>query len=152
MTSKAKKAQEVGYKNDHFSEPQPFYPRGMVKKPRERVRHISIIRGESVTDKSQGSEWEIDNIVNKFTRSGVLPQQTNKGKGVYADVTQLQGDLGERLEWAQNVINEAQAYLETRDGETAPATTTEEDKSQPSTTETVSGTATDGNAGPSTNE
>ena len=68
----------------------------VVRKPWERHRQVHAVKGESVTDTSFGNETDINLIVEKFARTGDLPQA--RGAAIYDDVTNLQGDLTVMLE------------------------------------------------------
>lgn len=66
---------------------------------RERV--YSDCGGDSATEQSHKDLTDINNIVQRFQRTGELPPQR---EGQYADVTPLQGDFQERIEFAKGVI------------------------------------------------
>ena len=57
----------------------------------DRRRTISPV-GESVTDTSFGNDTDINNIVERFARTGKLPEGPSV-QPVFEDVTALQGDL-----------------------------------------------------------
>lgn len=66
-----------------------------VRYPWERCR-LTRQMGENPlqTDQSQGNDTNVNNIVERFARTGVLPAP-NQGAAQYGDVTALQGDLTE---------------------------------------------------------
>ena len=64
----------------------------------------------SVTDQSHGDQTDINRVIERYKRTGVMPQ--GNGPGHYADVTSLQGDFAERLAWAEGLLGDAQSALE----------------------------------------
>jgi len=65
-----------------------------VRRPWERHRTITLVEGESKTDTSFGNETNINKIIARFSRTGIIP--TDQGREPqYADVTHLQKDLTE---------------------------------------------------------
>jgi len=58
--------------------------------------------GESCTDRSFGNDTDINHIVARFARTGVLPLQPNNLP--FEDVTELQGDLAELLDKSEKGI------------------------------------------------
>lgn len=74
---------------------EPKKGRPGLRKPYERHRTITVCEGESATDPSFSHDTDVNTIVSRFARTGVMPP----GKpGQYADVTGLQGDLTELIE------------------------------------------------------
>lgn len=78
----------------------------MIRSPRERYRVQYYPVGESMTEQGHAESCDINNIIRRHTRSGAIPPPDDAP--IYADVTQLQGELGERLSWA----NELQLRVE----------------------------------------
>lgn len=62
-----------------------------VRKPMSRERLVTVVQGESKTDTSFGNETNINKIIARFTRTGILPSSERVPQ--YADVTGLQKDL-----------------------------------------------------------
>lgn len=108
-----------------------------VRHPRKRYRTVTHILGESRTETSHAEATDINFIVNRFARTGQLPPPRKPPS--YQDVTGLQGDLTERLSWANQILTE---YVEhqkaaeasrasTSQGGTPPATTPPTGSSEP---------------------
>lgn len=81
----------------------------MVRKPYHRTRCQSIQGGESMTDRSQAQASDVNFIVKQYARTGTLPPPRMQPQ--YADVTGLQGDLTDRLNWANEQVEAARAHL-----------------------------------------
>jgi hypothetical protein len=79
----------------------------IIRDPRKRYRRITHCPGESMTELSHSEAADINWIVNRFARTGSYPQPDKPA--VYADVTNLQGALNERLAWAEVTISAARA-------------------------------------------
>lgn len=62
-----------------------------VRHPFSRERLIVINEDEKLTQDDFGNETDINNIVERFTRTGIMP--SGRGPGEYLDCTPLQGDL-----------------------------------------------------------
>lgn len=91
----------------------------------QRTRYVTHIYGESKVDASQGNDTDINQVVERFTRTGVLPEPTRPPQ--YIDCTDLQGDLTEMLEKARHVQQVAQEFIATwqpKDEDTLPPTET----------------------------
>lgn len=58
-------------------------------------------------EQSHAEAADINTIVRRFARTGSLPPAMREG--VYADVTDLQGPLSERIQWAQEIISRYEA-------------------------------------------
>lgn len=108
-----------------------------VRHPRTRYRTVTIIEGDSRTETSHAEATDINFIVNRFARTGQLPPP--RREPFYGDVTGLQGDLTERLEWANQIIGEAVQYQKAQEaskasssqGGTPPATEPPTGSSEP---------------------
>lgn len=75
------------------------------RRPWERVRVTVDLTGQvSKTDTSLGNDTNVNNIVARFARTGVLP--TTNAVPQYADVTGLQVDLTEALERGKKARSE----------------------------------------------
>lgn len=81
-----------------------------IRKPRERYRTPFSNFGPSMTDQTKALETDINYIVARYARSGEFPPLLQQP--VFADVTQLQGELSERLAYAERIIGEAKALQE----------------------------------------
>jgi len=82
---------------------------GPVVRPwwwRESVK--TAIVGESRTQQAHKDTTDVNVILSRYERTGVLPSV--KQNGMYADVTGLQGDLTERIMESQSVIATAQEF------------------------------------------
>mgnify|MGYP000160647492 CR=1 FL=1 len=68
-----------------------------IRKPYDRVRLIADIPSDSKTVTDAGNDTDINRIVARFRRTGVMPTG-NQTEPQYGDVTALQGDLTELIE------------------------------------------------------
>lgn len=75
-----------------------------VRHPYERERVQIRIEGESKTHQAHKDSCDVNNIIARYERTGELPP--NRKRGVYADVTALQGDLTERAAFAKEKIDD----------------------------------------------
>ncbi|AXL15131.1 internal scaffolding protein [Microviridae sp.] len=74
-----------------------------LRKPYERVRTITKVEGESMTDPSFANDTDVNTIVSRFARTGVMPP----GKeGQFADVSGLQKDLTDLIEEGKQATSE----------------------------------------------
>lgn len=76
-----------------------------VRRPYERLRVETVFVGETMTVNSFKDETDINNIVGRYDRSGILP--TSDKQGAFADVTGLQGDLTERINKSKAILDKA---------------------------------------------
>lgn len=68
------------------------YP--LIRKPYSRTRSIKDLSGQTKqVDDSFGNDTDVNKIVARFARTGIMPQATQEPQ--YGDVTALQGDLTE---------------------------------------------------------
>lgn len=91
-----------------------------VRRDFERLRLQCVIDDESRTVQSEKDLTDINNIVARFDREGVLPP--GKGPGQYMDVTALNADLMDVIERSEEIIDQATAYfseLESKEAEEA---------------------------------
>lgn len=79
--------------------------------PLERRRVVSNTVGESRTRQADALSCDINHIVNRFHRTGMLPPARHQG--AYADVTRLQGDLTEKAAEARKTITKADEVVKT---------------------------------------
>lgn len=89
-----------------------------IRNAYQRVRHISEFIGESRVQAGNGNDTDINRIMERFTRTGILPGETRQGQ--YADVTALQGDPQDILnagKLAEVTLEELQAEAERRQKE-----------------------------------
>lgn len=78
-----------------------------IRRPHERLRVQTEIIGESLTQQSFKDLTDINNIVNRYDRTGYLDGRNTTP--VYADVTSLQGDLTESINSSREAIAIASA-------------------------------------------
>lgn len=80
----------------------------VIRKPYERVRTRTPIRGASMTHQSHAETCDINNIIRRFDNTGVLPPARYEAQ--YADVTPLQGDLTEAYNQSLETIDTANQF------------------------------------------
>lgn len=73
----------------------------IVRPRRFRERVFQRSEGESMCERSHADSVNINNIVARFHRTGELPKPTSEP--IYEDVTGLQGDYRERLDFLDGV-------------------------------------------------
>ncbi|WNK13250.1 MAG: internal scaffolding protein [Microvirus sp.] len=73
----------------------------------ERIRVVTHTP-DSLTMQSHMPSCDIDAIVARFERTGALPENTRQPQ--YGDVTHLQGDLTEMLNYSQDTIQRASDF------------------------------------------
>jgi len=73
----------------------------IVRPRRFRERVFQSSEGESMCERSHADSVNINNIVARFHRTGELPKPTSEP--IYEDVTGLQGDYRERLQFLDGV-------------------------------------------------
>lgn len=109
----------------------------IVRLPHQRERVQSIQGGESCTDINHQEASDVNEIVARYHRSGFLPPATKQA--TYADVTGLQGDLTERIQWAREQLDNAQKALtevqQAQKNETGEPQTINESQTPETTTE-----------------
>lgn len=88
-----------------------------VRPPWWRGALKTIIDGPSMTQQSHAESCDINNIVRTYDRTGVLPPATREAQ--YGDVTDLQGDLTERLLKAAQTIDTAKEWFDAQAKEAA---------------------------------
>ena len=97
--------------------------RPIIKKPWQRNRLIVDLEGQEFkVDTSFGNDTDVNNIVKRFQRTGVMPEAENADKGQFADVTNLQEDLTgllERVETAKAEVAAAETALQQKEAEKA---------------------------------
>lgn len=76
-----------------------------------RVRVQSVPEGESMTQQSHADSVDVNRIIERFDRTGVLPMATREP--MYADVTDLQVDLTEAINRSREVLNTADEFAST---------------------------------------
>ncbi|AXL14433.1 internal scaffolding protein [Microviridae sp.] len=84
-----------------------------IRKPWERHRLITEFEGETKTDHSFGNETNVNKIIERFSRTGIMPADQGR-QAQYADVTHLQKDLTELIQDGRDAakrVAEAQAEL-----------------------------------------
>ena len=105
-------------KHPHLNRPTGPY----IRLPWERHRQITVIDDESMTDTSFGNETNINNIISRFSRTGILPGPGDR-QPQYEDVTHLQVGLTQlindgnaaaaRSSAARQALQKAKENLET---------------------------------------
>lgn len=88
----------------------------VIRHQNQRDRTPTPITGESTVVAVPWEETDVNAIVERYARTGLLPLQTREG--IYADVTKLQGDLTERYLWSMERLEE----IRTRAAQEEPAT------------------------------
>lgn len=86
-----------------------------IRRPFERVRTYTVIKGESMTQQSHAESCDINNIIRRFDNTGVLPPAKHEAQ--YADVTSLQVDLTEAYNRAAETIATAESDIEKHNAE-----------------------------------
>ena len=81
-----------------------------VRMPGTSIRQQTESGGDSRTDKSAAAGQDVNNIINQYARHGSLPTE-NAALAQFADVSELQGELTERLQWARNQVENAKEML-----------------------------------------
>jgi hypothetical protein len=76
-----------------------------VRHPSSRVRVYTRVRGKSRTHQSHKESVDINNIVRRFDHTGELPPANRPPQ--YADVTHLQGDLTDRINFSRETLDVA---------------------------------------------
>lgn len=87
-----------------------------VRGPFEDLRCVCTVEGESQTDNSHGNDTDINKIIARFDRTGVLPGNPGT-EGQFADVSGLNEDLGILLEKSKSAMEqlaELEAEIEER--------------------------------------
>lgn len=103
--------------------------------PFEDLRVPTVVEGESMTDATQGNDTDINNIIARFDRTGVMPTATREGQ--YADVSGLNRDLTELIQNAQEAVEELQAAQANAESEPEQETTNEPEPAAPQASETT---------------
>ena len=85
--------------------------RPVIRKPWERVREVWTPdrSNESETDRSAGNDTDVNRIVERFSRTGVMPEGQN-GPGQFVDVTSLQGDLAEMISKGKTAMDQLKEH------------------------------------------
>jgi hypothetical protein len=79
----------------------------VVRHTNDRVRVVARNNGlTSKTDQGHKANCDMNNIVNRYARTGIPP--TSKGPGQHVDVTALQGDLTEVIQRAGEIAETAE--------------------------------------------
>lgn len=64
--------------------------------------------GESMTQQNHCEAADVNKIIQRYERTGILPPA--REKPVYADVTGLQGDFAQRIDESRSVIGKAKEF------------------------------------------
>lgn len=94
--------------SDQESTVTTYYQNPRSRLSRTRVQ--SVNDEPSMTDTSQGNDTNVNTIIARFDRTGVLPQPTQEP--LYADCVPFNRDLTELLNEAQDIQVRAQNFLE----------------------------------------
>lgn len=81
-----------------------------IRNPYTRHRVITVIDGESMTETGHEALSDINNIVKRYKRTGLMPP--GRGPGQYMDVSGLQMPLEERIAFTQKVAAKRMAEIE----------------------------------------
>lgn len=81
-----------------------------VRRGWERERVATVITGESKTQQSHAASVDVNNIIKRFERTGVMP--TGLSPGQYGDVSDLNAPLGELIESSKATLGAAGVALE----------------------------------------
>lgn len=74
----------------------------VVRHPFSRLRVLTVNVGESLTHQSHAESCDVNNIISRYDRTGVLPLPSREPQ--YGDVTGLQGELTTLLGESERVI------------------------------------------------
>lgn len=84
--------------------------RPRIRPPWCRVRYgMDFGDQESLVQQAHWDQTDVNAIVDRYHRTGILPPVQNNG--VYADVTGLQGDLTERIQKSREDIAAASEFI-----------------------------------------
>lgn len=97
---------------------------GIVKRfksPYDRVRSVTVIEGESMTDESHRESCDIHTIIRQFDRTGLLPPDPRGREPQYGDVSHLNRDLTSLIQDARDgnavkdkILSDRKVKLETK--------------------------------------
>lgn len=93
---------------DNVPEDAPF-----VRHPYSRERLTFDTDGESMTHQSHADSCDVNKIIGRYERTGQLPLATRPPQ--YADVSGLQGDLTERINFAKDALAKSRAFAAERE-------------------------------------
>lgn len=82
-----------------------------VRAPYFRERFLTAVGTVSRTHQSHAASVDVNNIVERYLRTGVLPP--DQGVPMYGDVSMLNAPLGELLQRADDVLSRARAFQAT---------------------------------------
>lgn len=77
----------------------------------ERNR-ITAPVGESKTDRSFGNDTDINKLIDRFSRTGVMPENPSGVQPYYGDVSEMQCDLTELIEKSKHGVETLQLLKE----------------------------------------
>lgn len=107
-------------------------PKPTIRPPWFRCRVPFVPQGETMTQQAAFDQTDVNQIVARFHRDGYMP--TNNRTPQYGDVTQLQGDLTQKLCEAEAIIKTAAEFAEKwspPEPDTPPAADTPPPQEQP---------------------
>ncbi|AXH75143.1 MAG: internal scaffolding protein [Microviridae sp.] len=105
-TAQAQNADSTGA--DQTEAVTTYYQNPRSRLSRTRVQ--SVNNEPSMTDASQGNDTDVNTIIARFDRTGVLPLPTQEPQ--YADCVPFNRDLTELLNEAQDIQARAQNFIE----------------------------------------
>lgn len=76
-----------------------------------RCRHQFKVQGTSRTVQSERDLTDINNIVNRYQRTGVIPDDPRGRTPMYEDVSLLNKPMSELIQYAKEVGGRVQDYL-----------------------------------------
>ena len=90
-----------------------------IRTPYARSRVVTPVPGESQTDSSFGNDTDVNNIVERFARTGQFPGAVNPLEPQYGDVTGLQQPLTELIERGRQAAEELKQAKANADADAA---------------------------------
>jgi hypothetical protein len=97
-------------------EEQELLPRE-VRMPFERMRVYTPTAEDGRTQQSFAEDCDINSIIRRFDRDGVLP--TGKGLGMYGDVSELNDDLVNLINYSKETLSIADQFLKEQSAKAA---------------------------------
>lgn len=95
---------------------QELLPRE-VRMPFERMRVYTPTAEDGRTQQSFAEDCDINAIIRRFDRDGVLP--TGRGPGVYGDVSELNDDLVNLINYSKETLSIADQFLKEQSAKSA---------------------------------
>ena len=95
-----------------------------VRSPYTRVRQVFKVPGESMVAASAGDDTDVNNIIERFHRTGVMPHSERRQLAQYLDVSSLQQDMTTILVKGEQAMQEAASALQPDPSSTSQVDTT----------------------------